>query len=327
MASVWADADEQPTGADKRGHTGPSRSLTALDEDDLEDEQEPTQLTVPITTMAWGVRQSFQAARAALEETGANDENSSEDLGSLPRILRDRFPGGLRTAGDAYEAVEMLMTEQLQRASIKQPPPNEPIQGDAVARTAFQLLLTLDQQRMLFMDVASSASAWPRMRALIGAPPHNFLRSEDAGVLNASGFARGRTNMVYEQDSRRIPNYSQFGPGQLVDEYLREYRVAPHTTLPSDPLPSSTYFHRSSTGHILHVKVKRQSVHKKRELLRSEQRKQLFFPQPGEMIVLQETQPLVAVSGIKGARSLNLRVKALWPRSNGSSTAALLVSI
>lgn len=321
MASVWADggADAQPTGAEPATAAARSQSLTEVDEDDLEDEQ-PSQRT---SNLSWAVRGSFQGAAAAGDPD--DDEGSLEN--TLPRILRDRFQGGLATAGDAYEACGMLMDEQLQRAISKQPPPNVPIQGDAVARTAFQLLLTDEQQRALFMQLASSTAAWPRLRSLIGAPPYNFLRPEDAGALSASGFARGRTNMVYEGDGKRVANYSQFGPGQLVDEHAREYRVAPSATQPSDPLPSAGYFGGSSTGHILHVKVRRHGVQKKRELLRSEQRKQLFFPQPGETIVLQETRPMLAVSGTKTAGRVSLRVKALWPRSAGASTAAVLVSV
>lgn len=322
MASVWADGgpDAQPTGAEPAPGAARSQSLTEVDEDDLEDE-EPSQRT---SNLSWAVRGRFQGAAAAGYPDG---EGSLENINSLPRILRDRFQGGLATAGDAYEACQLLMNEQLQRAISKQPPPNVPVQGDAVARTAFQLLLTDEQQRALFLQLASSPVAWPRLRSLIGAPPYNFLRSEDAGTLNASGFARGRSHMVYEGDGKRVANYSQFGPGQLVDEHAREYRVAPTSTQSSDPLPSAEYFRGSSTGHILHVKVRRHGVQKKRELLRSEQRKQLFFPQPGETIVLQETRPLLAVSGARTVGRVSLRVKALWPRSNGASTAAVLVSV
>lgn len=323
MASVWADGrfDAQPTGAEPALGAARSQSLTEVDEDDLEDE-EPSQRT---SNLSWAVRGSFQGAAS----TGDPDDGGSLDnINSLPRILRGRFQGGLATAGDAYEACQLLMDEQLQRAISKQPPPNVPIQGDAVARTAFQLLLTDEQQRALFLQFASSAAAWPRLRSLIGAPPYNFLRPEDAGTLSASGFARGRTNMVYEGDGKRVANYSQFGPGQLVDEHAREYRVAPTSTQSSDPLPSAEYFRGSSTtGHILHVKVRRHGMQKKRELLRSQQRKQLFFPQPGETIVLQETRPLLAVSGARTVGRVSLRVKALWPRSNGASTAAVLVSV
>lgn len=293
MASVWADAGPgaQPSGAEQPTRAARQRSLTEVDEDELEDE-EPSQHAHGLSGGGGG-----------------------------------RFKEGLATAGDAYEACNTLMDQQLQRAITRKPPPNVPIQGDTSARTAFQLLLTDEQQRTLFMRLASSASAWPRLRSLIGAPPYNFLRSEDASALSARGFARGRTNMVYEGDYKRIANYSQFGPGQMVDEHAREYRVAPSSTLPSDPLPSVKYFLGSSTGHILHVKVPRHGVHKKRELMRSDQRKQLFFPQPGETIVLQDTKPLLAASGARAAGRVSLRVKALWPRSGDASTAAILVAV
>ena len=173
-------------------------------------------------------------------ETPREDTDTDLDLDldlevRLPPRIRTKFGRGLRTAGDAFEVCEALFEEQLERAAIEKPPPNTPISGDSTARSAFLLLLTDLQKRALFLRIANVPSSWPRLRALVGAPPFHFLLPRDAAVLNASGFARGRVNMTYES-GHHVANASQFGPGQLVDEHGREYRVAP----PSAPARSAS---------------------------------------------------------------------------------------
>jgi hypothetical protein len=93
-----------------------------------------------------------------------------------------------------------------------------------------------------------------------------------------------------------------------------------------DPLPGSEYL-RSSKDLILHVKVKRHGIEKKRQLINSSFKKQLFFPQVGESIVLRETNALMSARGLRQASTTVLRVKALWPRGQGASTAAVLVGL
>ena len=186
------------------------------------------------------------------------------------------------------------------------------------------LLLTDAQQRELFIKFASKPVAWPRIRPLVGSPPYHFLMPQDAGMLNASGFARGRINMTYDTGGKTA-THAQFGPGQLVDEHTREYRVAPRRLDPSDPLPGAEYFRSQTKDLVLQVKVKRHGIHKKRELFHSEFKKQLLFPQPGEVITLRETERLLSARGLRVPSSTSLRVKALWPRSQGGSTAAVLV--
>ena len=294
MPSIWADDPEnQPTGAAPQGPDLP----------------EPDPLFAP---------------------SGANSASSSESFDSdvdpvvkLPSRIRSRFGGGVRTAGDAYEVCRMLITEQLEKAAAEKPPPNTAIEGDSASRTAFLLLLTDGQQRDLFLATASNQRSWPRLKTLVGSPPYHFLMPQDAAILNAAGFARGRVNMAYEHS--KVANSGQFGPGQLVDEHTREYRVSPRKLDPSDPLPGSEYFKQASKDLVLQVKVKRHNLSKKRELFHSEFKKQLLFPQPGEVIVLRETNRLLTARGLQQPSRTHLRVKALWPRSQGSSTAAVLV--
>ena len=78
---------------------------------------------------------------------------------------------------------------------------------------------------------------------------------------------------------------------------------------------------------MLQVKVKKHGIQKKRELFYSDHRAQLFFPQPGETIVLQETKQLLNARGLRQPSRTMLRVKAVWPRGHGASTAAVLVSL
>jgi hypothetical protein len=216
-----------------------------------------------------------------------------------------------------------LFEEQLELAEAQRPPPNEPIAGDSSARSAFQLLLTDTQQRDLFLHVASDQRSWPRLKTLVGAPPYHFLAPQDASVLSASGFARRRANMAYE-NAGTVANSGQFGHGQLVDEHTREYRVAPRKIDPADPLPGPDYF-RDAKDLVLQVKVKRHSTAEKRKLMHSSFKRQLFFPQPGETITLQETARLMSARGLRAPSKTQLRVKAVWPRSGGASTAAILV--
>lgn len=245
----------------------------------------------------------------------------------LPSRIRALFTGGVKTAGDAYEVCHLLLEEQLQKAAEQRPLPNAPIPGDASARSAFLLLLSDTQQRQLFLSFASRRVAWPRLRPLIGAPPYHFLMPQDAGVLNAAGFARGRTNMTYDT-AGRVANRNQFGPGQLVDQHTREYRVAPRDQSSSDPLPGLEYFQARARDLLLQVRVRTvHGISKKRELYNSSLRQQLLFPQPGETIVLQETERLLNARGLRQPSRTELKVKALFPRSQHGNTAAVLVSL
>lgn len=255
----------------------------------------------------------------------APDFDNQGLLGARASRVRSRFANGVQTVGDALNVCRDLLSEQLTRAATEKPAPNQTIPGDNAARSAFLLLLTDTQQRELFLSIAESSANWPRIRPLMGAPPYHFLRPEDASILNATGFARGRVNMTYDS-AHRIANHHQFGAGQLVDEHTREYRVAPREQRNEDPLPGSEFL-RNSKNLILHVKVKRHGIHKKRELFHSEFKRQLFFPQVGEKIVLRESNALMSARGLREPSQTTMKVKALWPRGQGASTAAVLVAL
>ena len=165
-----------------------------------------------------------------------------------------RFGAGLNTAGDAMQFCSRpCSTSSLQKAAAESALlPNVAVDGDSAARAAFLMLLT---------DAHSSASsslrfgkdqrAWPRIKPLVGSPPFHFLAAERRGhAQRERGFARGRINMTYDIGGRTAAT-GQFGPGQLVDEHTREYRIAPRQTASTDPLPGGEYFRSQQRDMVL----------------------------------------------------------------------------
>ena len=66
----------------------------------------------------------------------------------------------LRTGADAIDRVRTLLEQRLEAAEQRaDAAPNEPLPGDAAARSAFYTLLSPVQQRALFLEVASRPSA------------------------------------------------------------------------------------------------------------------------------------------------------------------------
>lgn len=272
----------------------------------------------------------FASVPSAPPTVEAGDEEADTSEGVAPQVrlplrVRTQFAAGVQTVGDAFQVCSILFAEQLERAMIEKPVPNQPIPGDSSARSAFRLLLTDAQQRDLFMKTANSSANWSRLRPLVGAPPYHFLKPQDASALNATGFARGRANMTYNEYNR-VANVHQFGTGQLVDEHTREYRVAPRSFSDEDPLPGGEYL-RSAKDLVLHVKIKPRGIQKKKQLFNSEFKKQLFFPQVGEQIALRESNALMSVRGLHQPSETVVKVKALWLRGVGASTAAVLIGL
>ena len=233
-----------------------------------ESDNQPTGVAPPEAARSEALPSTQQRGDGSASSSSPDDEDTYDSQIRLPPRIRTQFGGGLRTAGDAYIVCEALFSEQIERAAAESPLPNVAISGDSGARTAFLLLLTDTQQRELFLKVGANPAAWPRLKSLVGSPPYHFLLPSDAGALNAAGFARGRVNMTYDQGGK-VASHAQFGPGQLVDEHTREYRVAPRRLDPSDPLPGPEYFRASTKDIVLQVKVKKHGLKKKHELFHS----------------------------------------------------------
>lgn len=242
-------------------------------------------------------------------------------------VLRKQQP--VRTIADAVEHVQKLLDAQLARATEQNTRANVAAPGDAGARITFYTLLPDEQQRLVFLRFASQARAWPRLRTLFGAPPYGFLRAEDSGMLRAAGIATNRSNMAHE-DSQAAASYTQFGAGQLTDEFAREYRVIRREKVTdTDPLPCNFEVHDRG-GLLLQVRVRRRNRDIKLQMMQDEtQRRMLSFPSPGERLIVKETRRMLALQGKRsdGPAKTNLVVRRVVPRGQGSSTAAVLCEL
>jgi len=171
--------------------------------------------------------------------------------------------------------------------------------------------------------------AWPRLRALFGAPPYSFLRSEDGGMLRAAGIAAGRSKMAHDE-GQAAASYTQFGTGQLVDEFERQYRVTPSVEQRgTDPLPWR-FDEVSLRELVLQVRVKKRSRVHKAELFKDlESRKSLTFPRPGDRIRLQETNGLLQIQrqSRNTASTTVLQVRRVIPRGDHAATAAVIATL
>jgi len=232
----------------------------------------------------------------------------------------------IRTVGEAVQHVQDLLEAQLARATDLGTAANVAAPGDGGVRNAFYTLLAESQQRMVFLAFAGQMRAWPRLRALFGAPPYGFLRAEDAGMLRATGIASNRTNMAHET-AQAAASYSQFGAAQLTDDLERDYRVVRRQNVnENDPLPY-TFEVRDAPDVLLHVRVKRRSRQAKMAMLRDRtEREKLSFPRPGQRLSLRETRRVLRLTGTRTAvgRLTNLIVKRVIPRGENASTAAVI---
>jgi hypothetical protein len=268
----------------------------------------------------------------------------------------------LRTVGDAYAYCETRIEAQLVRAEDGHAAPNASITGDTNARNAFLLLLPEEQQRELFLKTARNSRAWPRLGCIFGAPPFHFLRSEDAGMLRAAGFARGRANMAFEHGSggATVPSSSQFG-AHFVDAHDRAYRLmashdrATPTVLRGHDavLAGVDLLESLPRGIDLHfsVKITRRSLREKQRLIvKDDQRETLLFPRPGQQVELRETTSLAthrgrreSVAGVgaatgagagkkrprswEDAQTAVLHIRAVALRGQRGNTAALIAKL
>lgn len=262
-------------------------------------------------------------------DAGTALDQEREDHARDDTLVLGRRGKMIRTIGDAVEHLEELMATQVGRAVDEGAPANESISGDAAARSTFYTLLPDAQQRAIFRRVASQMRAWPRLRPLFGAPPYGFLRLEDAGMMRAAGIAHGRSNMAHDA-TQTAASYTQFGAGQLTDELAREYRVIRRQNVDdTDPLPCDLSV-RDAPDVLLQVRLRRRNRDTKMELMRDDtQRERLFFPRPGQRIVLKETRRMLSLQGLRASAATHttLQVKRVVPRGANASTAALIAVV
>lgn len=275
-----------------------------------------------------------RSAKRTRDQTSALDRETTEERQERIALEeKNNFAAealsdvDLKTIGEAKEYCQALIAKQLERADQARPPINEGIYGDSIARRAVTTLLPDSVIRDVFLETTRTMSAWPRLRCLFGAPPFNFLRPEDAGIVRASGIASGRKNMTYEE-ANQTAAYAQFGSAHLLDEYSREYRVLPSTPTPSmsDPLPYDINRVEDQTNVVMNIRVPKRSREEKTNLLRDQQKKRaVVFPFPGEVLKLVLSTQLQGVWGAgESGMGMNVRVTRVVPRSSNASTAAVL---
>jgi len=233
----------------------------------------------------------------------------------------------VETVGEALEYCQALVEKQLERAAESTPPMNEAIYGDSHARRAITTLLPDSKIRELFLRTARKAEAWPRFRSLFGTPPYNFLNPEDAGLVRASGIARGRKNMAYDR-AGQTATYSQFGCAHLVDDYNREYRVLPiNRVSDSDVLPCDINRVGASGPILMNVRVPKRSRNERMQLLKDQtKRRSVVFPAVGETLNVKYSSGLKEVWGVGANHGdvCKVIVKSIIPRGAHASTAALV---
>ena len=274
------------------------------------------------------VKRKRDSQTSALDRETAEERKERIALEEKNNFAAEVLSGSdLKTIGEAKEYCQALIAKQIERAEQSRPPINEGIYGDSIARRAVTTLLPDTVIRDVFLETTRTMSSWPRLRCLFGAPPFNFLRPEDAGVVRASGIASGRKNMTYEE-ANQTAAYSQFGSAHFTDEYAREYRVLPSTLTPSmsDPLPYDINRVGDRANLFMNIRVPKRSRDEKMMLFKDQEKKRaVVFPFAGEVLKLVLSTQLRSVWGAgEIGMGMNVRVTRVVPRSNNASTAAVL---
>jgi hypothetical protein len=263
------------------------------------------------------------------DDEGALDADAAVDVGT----------GALRTVGDAVQRLRERVQAQVRLAAQQGTRPTIALGGDRSVRVAFYTLLPPRQQRALFLELMGQVDLWPRVRHLFGAPPYDFLEPGDASRFSAAGFATGRANMAHDE-VRTVAGYSQYGQGQFIDAYRREYKVMQQGRTPARDA-DTLLFEPNGVARapvlIVHVRVRRTSRRKRLEALADVQRRRtVLFPTPGEQIEIRVTPQMTAVlagaetdaaSAASGARRLTMRVERVVPRGRSANTAAMVATV
>ena len=281
----------------------------------------------PIAPRAAAAKKRFApkaASGSAVFRGGGADDDSDEDATDDLEAANLDAVGRIETLEDALAFVRQAVQRQIERAKELHAAPNTAIPGDGVARGVMLLLLPEPMLRLLFLEIVRAPAAWPRVRALFGAPPYHFLLPEDGGTLRAAGFARGRENIAYDE-ANRIANVAQF-VAQFQDPFEREYRLVLRRAVERDPVPSAqrVYEQLEATFH-MQVKIRKRSLKQKRLLAHGDTKKRLFFPRVGERIELRETRTLQRVLRLRTPQTLQVQVLAVRPRGLRAHTAELVV--
>ena len=104
----------------------------------------------------------------------------------------------------------------------------------AYARRLVSLFLSDTQRRELLLNAFTQRLESADIREVFGAPPYAFMPPGGTIGIDAQLLAPSRAHMGYAIDAwggQQIPNYSQFGVAQFLDQYQREYSYTPANQL------------------------------------------------------------------------------------------------
>lgn len=274
-------------------------------------------------------------ASDATDDDGVGSDAGDDDDDPAPRARQRNKGDGrsadvVRTVGQALDRVREGLRRQIVFAHEERSTANVAVSGDARVRNELYMLLNDEAARRCFLEIASDATALTRVRPLFGAPPYGFLRPGEASLLRAAGFAHGRANMV-DEVGYVARSYSQFGYGQLEDDYERLYRVVDIGRLDESDAISCLSFGSQRSNVALQVRLRRRARTARRRLERDDEgRKRLRFPLVGERVVVRLSKRMRAVTGSttdEDTGDHTLQIVRVVPRASSALTAAMLVTV
>ena len=231
---------------------------------------------------------------------------------------------GIETTSQAVEFLRARFAEQLEAAITKAVAPNEAVEGDARVRDAFWALLSPEDQRAFFLKIIGKCRFWPRLRTLVGTPPYSFLRSEDEGVLRASGICKNRVNMT--QNETTATAYTEFRHGHYEDSAGRLYRMIAKERPNGNDLPWNGIV--SGVRIVTDIRVQKRAMATKMTIAKGERgsasQASLVFPRVGDIVRLKLV-PALRSTGVDG--DLRATVDFGRQRAPASPVARLVLRI
>ena len=223
----------------------------------------------------------------------------------------------IRHESEALSLIRDLLRRQLDRAASERVEPNQPMEGDRDARTAFWMLLGPAAQRGLFLTMCKRREFWPRIRSCVGSPPFSFLRPEDNAVLNAGGITLGRVNMASETG---ICSSGEIGGGQFTDDHDRRYKWVTDDNTRSTAIPVRRI--RDAKRVVLDVKLPKMKMTARHEIMKRSHGKDatVLYPKPGERVRL-------VPDAVFGSDALSVTVRTVESKGHRSPVARLYCTV
>ena len=252
-----------------------------------------------------------------------DEEDDIENILGVKRVGR-REP--VRSIQEAFDLVNSSFVTQIELAQTERPKPNIAMRGDSIARRYFYALLPPSIQRTIFLDVIIKGGHYERIHGLVGAPPYAFLKTMDMGSLRAAGISSGRVNITYDNDDH-IVNYSQFGEAEMLDDFMRQYRLVREDNNMSAPLGVNGVRDALSKRAVVAfvMRIKRTNRESRRKLETSSAGvKMLHHPLIGEILTLNNSD---IFSHLIRERHDAIRVKVRNVVRSGPNSATALIYV